>query len=121
MSLLSEAMEQCVFWDKVTVEDGYGGTRPDWRKGAEFFAAFSFSTSMEARRAELEGVRNLYTITTPRNTTLMFGDILERKRDGKLFKVTSDGKDKRTPASATLDMRVVTAEMLESLPDWRDA
>lgn len=116
MSLLDEAMETCAYIDKITVPDGYGGVKPSWREGAEFTAAIVFDTSMEARRAQKEGVQNLYTITTPRNITLMYGDIITRKSDGKIFKITSDGTDKKTPMSATLDMRVVTAQELDALP-----
>jgi hypothetical protein len=36
--------------------------------------------------------------------------VFRRNRDGKIFRVTSDGDDKHTPISATLNMRVVTAE-----------
>lgn len=117
MSLLTNAMERCCYINKSMVDDGYGGVRPEWSEGASFQAAIVFNTSLEARRAEKEGVKNIYTITTPRSITLMFGDIFMRKSDGKLFKVTSDGTDKESPFSATLDMRVVSAEEMESLPE----
>lgn len=116
MSLLSEALEDCVYLDKTTVPDGYGGVVPTWQEGAEFQAAVVYETSIEARRAEKEGVTNLYTITTSRKVTLMYGDVFRRTADGKLFRVTSDGTDKKSPLSGTLDMRVVTAEELEKLP-----
>lgn len=115
MSLLTDAMEQCRFIDKTRTDDGYGGVVTTWQEGALFNAAIVFDTSLEARRAEKEGVQNLYTITTTREITLMYGDVIRREADGKLFKVTSDGTDKKTPASATLDMRVVTAQELDSL------
>ena len=117
MSLLSDAMEDCVFIDKTTTLDGYGSVVPVWTPGAPFKAAITFDTSIEARRADKEGVTSLYTVTTQRGLTLEYGNIFKRLRDGKLFKVTSDGDDKFTPASATLDMRQVTAEELASLPD----
>lgn len=116
MSLLSEAMEECTFMDKTTVPDGYGGVMPSWKPGASFMAAIVFNTSMEARRADKEGVTSLYTVTTSRSLTLEYHNIFKRERDGKFFRVTSDGDDKYTPASASLDMRQVTAEELESLP-----
>lgn len=116
MSLLSEAMEDCRYIDKTTAPDGYGGVKPVWSLGASFSAAFVLDISTEARRAEKEGVKNLYTITTEKAITLMGGDIIKRLSDGKLFKVTSDGKDKNTPSSASLNMRVVSAEAIESLP-----
>ena len=41
---------------------------------------------------------------------LQYHDVFRRNRDLKIFRVTSDGDDKHTPASATLNMRQVTAE-----------
>lgn len=116
MSLLSEAMEVCVMLDKKRVPDGYGGYRTQWSQGAEFKAAITFDTSIEARRAEGEGVTNLYTVTTGREITLEYHDVFVRGSDNKIFRVTSDGDDKYTPWSAGLNMRQVTAEEW-SLPD----
>ena len=113
MSLLSEAMESCTMLDKSTSDDGYGGTIITWRDGATFDAAIIFNSSMEARRAEAEGVKSLYTITTRKAITLEYHDVLRRNSDGKIFRITSDGDDNKTPASASLNMRQVTAE------EWR--
>ena len=113
MSLLSEAMEQCHIYDKVLVEDGYGGYKQTYKKGVAFNCAITFDTSIEARRADKEGVSSLYTVTTPRSLTLQYHDVFERDRDKKIFRVTSDGDDKFTPSSASLDMRLVTAEEWE--------
>lgn len=120
MSLLSEAMEACVMLDKRTVSDGYGGYRTEWTPGAEFTAAVVFDTSIQARLAEGQGVSSLYTITTGRELTLEYHDVFQRIVDGKIFRVTSDGDDKYTPKSATLNMRQVTAEEW-SLPDGQIA
>ena len=117
MSLLTESMTACQYMDKTTVPDGYGGVIPSWKNGAEFQAAIVLDTSIEARRAEQEGVKNLYTITTTKGVSLGFGDIVQRLEDGKYFRITSDGTDKKTPASAGLNMRQVTAEYLKALPD----
>ena len=110
MSLLSDAMEECIMLDKTTQPDGYGGTITRYVDGASFDAAFTFDTSIQARRASQEGVKSLYTITTSRQMVLEYHDVLRRVRDGKIFRVTSDGDDKYTPKAATLDMRQVTAE-----------
>lgn len=110
MSLLSDAMESCVILNKVTTADGYGGYYTTWADGAEFKAAIVFDTSIEARVAEVQGVTSRYTVTTARNMTLEYHDVFRRVKDGKIFRVTSDGDDKYTPKSASLDMRQVTAE-----------
>ena len=117
MSLLSDAMEECVFMDKTTTQDGYGSVIPVWSEGASFYAAIVFDTSIEARRADKEGVTSLYTVTTGRDLVLEYHNIFKRIRDGKLFRVTSDGDDKATPHSTSLDMRQVTAEEITSLPN----
>lgn len=116
MSLLSDAMEGCVFLNKQKVNDEYGGYVNTWTEGAEFQAAITFDASMQSRVAEKQGVSSRYTVTTSRDLVLQFNDYFRRIRDGKLFHVTSDGDDLYTPNSATLDMRQVTCEEVTSLP-----
>lgn len=110
MSLIDDFMDKCIMLNKVTTADGYGGYITTWTDGAEFNAAITFDTSMQARAADKAGVTSLYTVTTSKALTLEYHDVFRRVRDGKVFRVTSDGDDKFTPASATLDMRQVTAE-----------
>lgn len=109
-------MEDCVMLDRSTAPDGYGGFIAVWQEGAPFQAAITFDSSMEARTAEQQGVTSLYTVTTGRAMSLQYHDYFKRNRDGKMFRVTSDGDDKFTPASTALDMRQVTAEEITSLP-----
>ena len=113
MSLLDSAMETFVFLDKQTTSDGYGGYYTEWTEGAEFKAAATFDSSIQARIADVQGVTSLYTITTSRAINLQYHDVIRRLSDLKIFRVTSDGDDKKTPLSATLDMRQVTAEEWE--------
>ena len=110
MSLLDDFMDDCVLLNKQTVADGYGGYVTTWTDGAEFSAAITLDVSIEARAAETAGTKNLYTVTTDKALTLEYHDVFRRSRDGKVFRVTSDGDDKATPISATLNMRQVTAE-----------
>lgn len=110
MSLLSDAMESCVLLDKQTSSDGMGGYNIVWTDGAEFDAAITLDTSMEARTAEKAGVTALYTVTTTKALNLQYHDVFRRESDGKIFRVTSDGDDKKTPTGASLNMRQVSAE-----------
>ena len=110
MSLLSEAMETCVMLEKTTVADNLGSNRVIWNVGPSFSAAIVYDTSIEARQAQAAGVENLYTVTTRKSKVLEYHDVFKRLADGKIFRVTSDGDDKATPDSATLNMRQVTAE-----------
>lgn len=113
MSLLSKAMEPFVFLDKSRAPDGESGYITIWTEGAEFIANARFDTSMQARIGEAQGVKSMYTIITRKAVTLEFHDVIKRVRDGKIFRVTSDGDDVKTPESAGLNMRLVTAE------EWR--
>lgn len=110
MSLLSEAMEKCTMIDKRTVDDGYGGFDTTWVDGASFDAAIVLDSSIQARVAEIQGVTGMYTVTTSKTINLQYHDVFRRNSDGKIFRVTSDGDDKKTPASASLNMRQVNAE-----------
>ena len=111
MSLLTEAMEKCVLMNKTSIPDGYGGRIETWAESSfTFLAAIVFDTSMEARVAEKQGVTSLYTVTTEKNVTMQYHEVFKRLRDGKIFRVTSDGDDRFTPKSSSLDMRQVTAE-----------
>ena len=110
MSLLQDALEPFVMMDKTTAPDGYGGYVATWADGASFDAAATVDTSMQARIGEKQGVTAIYTITTGKNMNLQYHDVVRRVSDSKIFRVTSDGNDKKTPNSAMLNMRQVTAE-----------
>ena len=113
MSLLDEAMEDCTIIEKRTVPDGYGGWSTEWYDGSGFSAAVVLNSSLEAKIAESQGVTGIYTVTTEKALNLQYHDVFRRESDKKIFRVTSDGDDDKTPASAGLDMRQVSAE------EWR--
>ena len=111
MSLLTQAMEDVVLMEKQRQPDGEGGFLPAvWVDGASFKAAITFNSSMEARAAEKDGVTSLYTVTVPKNAKLEYHDVIKRLKDGKVFRITSDGDDKMTPESASFQVIQVTAE-----------
>ena len=113
MSLLQEAMEKFCFVNSAKVSDGEFGYVVQYTDGAEFTANARLDTSMQARIAQAQGVKSLYTITTAKDVTLEFHDIVKRLSDGQHFRVTSNGKDNHTPDSASLNMKQVTAEAWE--------
>lgn len=113
MSLIDNAMEKSFIMDKTTAPDGYGGVKTTYTKGAEIKVAYSFDTSTASRIASQEGVSNRYTLTTRKSIILRFHDVVLRNRDGKYFRITSDGDDNATPNTAGLDLRQVEAEEWE--------
>lgn len=110
MSLLDNFTEPFIIMNKAKVSDGEGGYSTEWTEGATIQAALTLDSSTAARVAEAEGVSNLYTITTSKAVSLEFHDVIKREADGAIFRITSDGTDKKTPSSATLDMRQASAE-----------
>lgn len=110
MSLLDAVTEKCQMIDKTTVDDGIGGFDRAWVAGAEFDAAIALDTSIQAQTAMAAGVKGVYTVSTKRAINLQFHDVFRRISDGKVFRVTTDGDDKKTPPTAGLDMRSVRCE-----------
>ena len=112
MSLLEQAMTDCNMYKQVRRPDGYGGYTIVWTEDttSTFKAAIVFDNSIEARIAQAQGVTSVYTVTTRKDKVLMYHEVFKRLSDGKIFRVTSDGDDKATPPSASLNMRQVTAE-----------
>ena len=120
MSLLDDYMENCVMIDKTTVSDGRGGFDYAFVEGAEFQAAITLDNSIQAKIAEQQGVTGIYSVTTQKSINLQYHDIFRRSSDSKVFRVTSDGDDNKTPPSATLNMRQVSAEeytLPSTMPD----
>ena len=112
MSLI-DAMMACVIMNKSKVADGQGGFTVEWTEGAPIMVAIVNDSSISARIAEKEGVTSTYTLTTRRENVLEYHDVIKRLKDGKIFRVTSDGHDKSTPNVGSLDMTQVTAERWE--------
>ena len=110
MSLLADAMESCTMYDKSIVEDGYGGYTTAYTEGVSFQAAIVVDNSINAQVALSQAAVGIYTITTTKAINLQFRDVFKRDSDGKIFRVTSDGDDKKTPNTARLNMRQVTAQ-----------
>lgn len=113
MSLLDIMTVECQMIDKTTIDDGMGGYERRWVNGAKFDAAISIDDSLEAQTAMAAGVKGVYTVTTKRSINLQFHDVFRRLSDGKIFRCTTDGDDKKTPPTAGLNMRQVRAEEWE--------
>ena len=113
MSLLQEMTVPCVMLNKRKVSDGAGGFYTEWSEGAEFFSAITYNNSVQAKIAEKQGVTNLYTVTAAKNVELEYHDVFKRVKDGKVFRVTSDGADNSTPNAASINMMQVSAEEWE--------
>ena len=113
MSLLDETKVACALLERRRVSDGVGGWYTTWVEGAKFMASTVLSTTIETRFAEQQGLTSVYTVYTSQNAVLQYHDVFRRLYDGKIFRVTSDGDDKKPPARSNINTVVVTAE------EWR--
>ena len=110
MNLLEATSERCTFLNRTTTEDGYGGYRTTWTDGPVMNVYIALDNSTAAQTALAAGATGVYTIAMPKNINLRFHDVLRRESDGKIFRVVTDGDDKKTPKTAALNLRVVRAE-----------
>ena len=105
MSLLDEAMESFMLMNKIRVPDGYGGTTTQWADAAEITGAIVYNSGAQVQIAQSMGAMGAYTLTVRKNVELDYHDVLRRVSDGKIFRITSNSDDLKTPPSATLNMR----------------
>ena len=113
--LYKEALQECVYMNRAIVDSQYGGTKETYTEGAHFFASVYLSNSLEMQRAEKEGVKGIYQITTDKSMRLRYHDVIKRLEDKVngddevILRITSKD-DNATPNSSALNQRVVNAE-----------
>lgn len=111
MSLLEDFARKCVIMEKTRVPDGEGGwLGVEWKDGAEFINYQALDTSMEARRAQQEGVTSLYSVLVNKDTPLEYNDVFKDVKTGQTYRVTSNPDEKMSPKSASFDLKYFTAE-----------
>jgi hypothetical protein len=87
-----------------------GGFITSWTDGAVVDALIMLDSSIQAKRAQQEGVRDLYSVLVPSNFPITFNDYFKRNRDGDTFRVTSDPAENETPNIATFAVKRFSAE-----------
>ena len=104
-------MEDFVIMDKTTESDGLGGANITvWKEGAHVMLALQQESATGKQIAQaLTGVKT-FTVVTKRNVVFRFGDVIKRVRDGRVYRISADAEDLKTPNSSSLDMRQTTAE-----------
>lgn len=110
MSLLENAYEDFSILNKSIVDDGYGGVKTIWTEGVMIKGVMVFDASAQMKIAQAMGVTAVYTLTVKKSIELDFHTVLRRNGDGKIFRLTSDSDDRKTPEGAGLNMRQYSAE-----------
>ena len=110
MSLLENAFEDFTIINKVVTADGYGGTVTQWVDGATIRGAIVYDGSTQMKVAMAAGVKAAYTFTVKKSVSLDFHDVIRRESDSKVFRLTTNSDDMKTPETAMLNMRQYSAE-----------
>lgn len=113
MSLLDDYARRCVVMVKRSVPDGAGGQNTSWAEGEEFLNRQALNTSMEAMRAEKEGVTSVYSGLIDKAVNLKYGDYFKDLTTEITYRVTTIPDEKASPASASFALKYFTAERKE--------
>lgn len=105
MSLLDDFARDCVLMEKTRTPDGAGGYTVTWTEGAEFTNYQALDTSMEARKAEKDGVTSVYSALVSQDAPIEYGDYFRDKSTGTTYRVTSNPEEKQAPKSAGASIR----------------
>lgn len=102
--------------EKKRTPDGAGGYITVWEEGAEFLNYQSLDTSMEARKAEKDGVTSVYSALVNQSVPIEYNDYFRDTSTGNTYRVTSNPEEKAAPRSAGPTIRALkffTAERKE--------
>jgi hypothetical protein len=93
-------------WQAMT--DGFGGVLWGWADGVEINVGFILDQSIEARVAEAQGIKSIYTIVSMLNSGIENNDVIRRIKDGAFYQITSDFNE--TPMVADVQFKQASAE-----------
>lgn len=110
MSLLDDFARECCLMEKTREEDGAGGYLVTWAEGLTFSNYQAQDTSMQARRAEKEGVTSTYSALVDKDFPITYYDVFKDLETGLTYRVTSEPMNKVAPASSSFDLKYFTAE-----------
>lgn len=113
MSLLNDFARPCVLMKRKSVPDGESGQKTEWVEGTPFTNYQALNTSIEARRAEKEGVTSVYSALVDKALPIEYGDYFKDTETGLTYRVTSNPSEKESPKSATFSLKYFTAERKE--------
>ena len=99
--------------EKTRTPDGAGGYIVAWAEGAEFLNYQALDTSMEARRAEKEGVTSVYSALVNQSVPIEYNDYFRDTSTGNTYRVTSTPAAPRSAGPTIRALKFFTAERKE--------
>lgn len=113
MRLIDDFARNCIIIEKKIAQDGEGGYITTWNDGAEFLLYQALDTSMEARIAESQGVKSVYSALVDKSLPIAYGDYYRDLQSGLVYRVTSNPEEKQAPKRSGLQLKYFTAERTE--------
>lgn len=113
MSLVEKMKTECVKLAQTTTEDGTGGRRTAWTDAGRFYATIVEKSHTEPENGEKKRAKAFYDVFIPREYDIRYHDVFRRVSDGRVFRVTSNPDDKKTPLMSHMSFAIVSAE------EWR--
>ena len=110
MSLLDSYSRECVLMEKKRTLSPEGGWKTEWSEGLIFQNHQALDTSMEARRAEKDGVTSVYSALVEKGFPVEYNDYFRDKTTGYTYRVSSNPDEKQSPDSASFSLKYFTAE-----------
>lgn len=104
--------EDCQIIDYISKPDGYGGVTWEQVPGAPIRAGIFLNDSNEAVIAGRVGNKAIFTVQTDLNVELEQNDVILRKKDNRMYRITGNAIDMTTPAVAQEQYREVNAEVI---------
>ena len=109
--LMKSQLTNCVFLNKSTVDDGYGGYKNEWHYGATFGAVIIEDTSTQAIVAGIERNTDFVGVKVRSDVPLEIGSVFVRIEDMKMFKIRKDGL--KSPSISDMGFKTMNAESWE--------
>ena len=110
MSLIDVTKEDFVVMNKLQVDDGYGSVQTVWTEGATIKGNMAYDSSTQMKVALSMGAKSAYNFIVAQNINLDYHTVLKRKSDEKIFRLTSNSDDLKSPTGSPLNQRQYSAE-----------
>lgn len=111
-TILENYTDAYVFQKKTRVPDGAGGFVSTYKDGESFLGVYRHDSSIEAQEAEREGSASTYTLFVDKAIGFEYHDIIKRKSDNTLFRVT-EPEGKSTPSISHMNLKCIKCEKWE--------
>lgn len=100
--------------NKTRVSDGAGGFLSSYQDGVSFVGIHRKDNASETQIAEREEIASTYTLFVDKGMEFKYHDIIKRKADNVLFRVT-EPEGKSTPDISKMNMKCIKCERWEEI------